>query len=117
MATTTFNPIVGRNLAQYRQRFGLTQEALANYLGVNREEVSYYENGKRSVPSAVLSKAAALFCIHEYDFYEEDSAAQSVNLSFAFRAEDLKAEDLPSIAAFKKIVRNYVDMKKALPHE
>ncbi len=117
MATQNLSNIVGRNLAQFRERFGLTQAAFAGYLGITREEVSYYETGKRSVPIAVLSKAAALFCVHEYDFYEEDAATQSVNLAFAFRAEDLKAEDLTSIAAFKKIVRNYVDMKKALVHE
>lgn len=114
MASTTPNPTVSRNLARFRERLGLTQTALADYLGIRREEVSYYENGRRAVPSAVLSKAAALFCIHEYDFYEEEEAAQDVNIAFAFRAGCLSEMDLPSIADFKKIVRNYLDMNKAL---
>ena len=96
---------------------GLTQEDLAQFLDIQREYIAYYEAGKRSIPSAHLSKLASLFCINEYDFYEADLQHQQVNISFAFRADELNQQDLMSIARFKKIVRNYLDMKKALTNE
>jgi len=96
---------------------GLSQDALAQFLGTGREQISYYETGARSIPSTQLSKLASLFCMHEYDFYEEDADASTVNMAFAFRADELRASDLESIAAFKKIVRNHMDMSRALTRE
>jgi hypothetical protein len=59
---------------------------------------------------------ASLFCLDEYDFYEEDAQRRKVNMAFAFRADHLREEDLQSIAQFKKIVRNYLNMKKVAAH-
>ena len=92
----------------------LTQEALAKYLETSREQVAYYETGKRSIPSAQLSKLANLFCMDEHDFYQEDPETKRINMTFAFRADALQEQDLQSIAQFKKIVRNYISMKKAM---
>lgn len=114
---TNTTPIIGQNIRLLREQMGLNQEALAQYLGIAREMVSYYENGTRPVPTAQLSKLADLFCIEEYDFYEEDPAKRKLNIAFAFRADALNANDLNGIARFKKIVRNYVTMKALLGHE
>lgn len=108
------NIIIGLNIKALREKMGLTQNALAQYLGTSREQVGYYEIGKRSMPSAQLSKLANLFCMNEYDFYEEDLQSKSINIAFAFRANELQAQDLESIAQFKKIVLNYISMKKAM---
>lgn len=114
MTSTTPNIIIGLNIKTLREKMGLTQEALAKYLDTQRENVSYYENGQRNIPSAQLSKLADLFCMNEYDFYEEDLQSRTINIAFAFRAEELQPQDLESIARFKKIVRNYMSMKKAM---
>lgn len=111
------NQIIGLNLKRYRESLGLTQDLLANYLGINREEVSYYENGRRAMPTQLLSRAANLFGIDEYDFYESDEATNEVKVSLAFRADTLGAEDLRHIADFRKIVLNYLGMKKATVNE
>lgn len=111
------NTIVGQNLKLLREGFGLTQEVLAQYLGVAREQVAYYESGARSIPTTHLGKLADLFCINEYDFYEEDTEKRKVNIAFAFRADNIAPPDLESIARFKKIVKNYLNMKKAAGHE
>ncbi|MFZ6665636.1 helix-turn-helix transcriptional regulator [Peijinzhouia sedimentorum] len=105
------NQIIGLNLRRYRESLNLTQDMLASYLGINREEVSYFETGKRIMPSALLNKAAKLFGIDEYDFYDSDEAAD-VKIALAFRAETLSPEDLHHIADFRKIVLNYLGMKK-----
>jgi transcriptional regulator with XRE-family HTH domain len=100
-----------------REELGLTQETLAKYLDTSREQIAYYEAGTRSITTPQLNKLANLFCMNEYDFYEEDSQKRKINIAFAFRADMLDPEDLESIAQFKKIVRNYVNMKNALRDE
>jgi transcriptional regulator with XRE-family HTH domain len=116
---TTISPaaVIGQNIKFLRERMGLTQEALAQYLGIAREQVGYYEIGQRTIPSGHLSKLANLFCMDEYDFYEEDLQQRNINIAFAFRADELQPQDLESIARFKKIVRNYLGMKKLAGNE
>jgi transcriptional regulator with XRE-family HTH domain len=109
--------IVGENIKSLREKMNLTQEALAHYLNTPRENISYYETGARSIPSSQLSKLANLFCMSEYDFYEENIENKEINIAFAFRAAELKPKDLESIAQFKKIVRNYMNMQKVLGDE
>lgn len=109
--------IVGQNIKTLREQLGLTQDALAQYLNTSREQVAYYEAGTRSISTAQLGKLANLFCMNEYDFYEEDPQKRKVNIAFAFRSETLQGQDIESIARFKKIVRNYVNMKKVLANE
>ncbi len=109
--------VIGKNLQALRQKMALTQEQMAEYLQINREEVSYYENGKRSVPSPLLSKVANLFGVDEYDLFEEDMGAATVNLALAFRADTLNPKDLEQIAGFKKIVMNYLRMKSIIESE
>lgn len=117
MTTTNPNAIVGQNIKLFRENLRLTQEALSEYLNTSREQVAYYENGTRSISTTQLSKLADLFCINEHDFYETDPDKRKVNIAFAFRADSLHAQDLKSIAQFKKIVRNYINMKTALVNE
>lgn len=106
------NPTLGKNLKLFREKLNLSQEQLANYLNINREEVSYYENAQRTMPLSLVQKAAQLFGVDEYDLEEYEPAEQELNLSFAFRAEGLTAEDLASIAKFKTIAKNYLNMLK-----
>jgi len=108
------NIIVGRNIKAIREKMGYTQEVLADYLGITREEVSYYENGNRTVPSKIITKIAGLFAIDEFDLFEEDDVLSKINLALAFRADHLNGEDLKTIASFKSIAMNYLKMNKTL---
>ncbi len=111
------NQVIGNNLKMYREKFGLTQDILAEYLGINREEISYYENGKRIAPTNVLYEAAKLFGIDEFDFYETDMESSGIKVALAFRADTLSVKDLKQIADFRKIVLNYLKMKQTLADE
>jgi len=109
--------LIGKNLQNLRKKLGFTQEQVAEYLHINREELSYYETGSRSIPSTLMSPLANLYGVDEYDLYEENLVLAQVNLALAFRAENVKTSDLEQIAKFKKIVRNYLSMKSLLENE
>ncbi len=117
MANNTTNSIVGQNIKLLREQLGLTQDALGQYLQTSREQIAYYENGSRTISTNHLTQLSSLFCLNEYDFYEENHETQKVNMAFAFRANELEAEDLKSISQFKKIVLNYLNMKNTLVDE
>lgn len=103
--------IVGSNIRQFRERLSMSQQELADFLGVTSPLVSYYEGGGRSVPMLTIEKLASLFGVDAYDLFEENASLHTANTAFAFRADDLLNTDLEQIAQFRKIVKNYVSMK------
>lgn len=108
------NKTIGQNIKALRGKLRLTQENLAEYLGIDRVNISYYENCERRIPVVHLNKLADLFGVELHDLLTEDLVNQSLNVSFAFRATNLTNEDLQNIAQFKRIVKNYlklVDLK------
>ena len=52
---------VNERIKKYRTELNLTQEYVANYLGINRAAVTQIENGNRKVSTDELSKLCALF--------------------------------------------------------
>ena len=105
---------VGTNVKVLREKQGITQQMLGDYLGIKREQINYYENGKRPIPSNYVTKIAELFAVDEYDLYQEDEALLQTNVAFAFRSDNLSVEDLKAIASFKKVAMNYLKMQTAL---
>jgi transcriptional regulator with XRE-family HTH domain len=106
---------VGQNIRQFRERLGFSQATVAAYLGLAREQVSYYETGNRPVPTDHLQRLADLFGIDAYDLLETETAQQQLNVALAFRADALTPDDLKNLAAFQRIVSNYRKMRKRLP--
>lgn len=108
------NTILANNIKAFRAKIGLTQEELASFLTISREEVNYYENAKRDVPQSLIANLANLFGVDEYDLFEEDDAVSKANIAFAFRASEINNNDLNTIASFKKIALNYLKIQKFL---
>lgn len=94
-----------------REKFGYSQDAVANFLEVKREMISYYETGAREVPLEVLEKLADLFGVDLEIFFIENVEEATTDLAFAFRADELNEKDLESIAAFRRIIKNYQRIK------
>jgi len=115
--TTETNHTLGKNIKVFRSEMGLSQQQIADYLGISRVEVSYYETGSRTAPTELISKLAGLFGVTEYELLEESPEHNKVKMALAFRTDKLKGEDLQAIAGFKKIVMNYLQMKKKLANE
>ena len=96
--------IIATNFKQLRNNLGFTQEKVAAYLGCNREEVSYYENGTREIPFSILEKASDLFGVELEEFFSKE---ETVGIRIAYRADNYSVEDLEEIARFKRIIKNY----------
>jgi len=106
------NMTIARNFKEYRKLIGLTQDSLAEHLGISRGEVNYYENGKRDIPVQIIESFSDIVGINPSDLLIEDLAERDINLVFAFRADDLLPKDLDSIASFKRIVKNYIKLQQ-----
>ena len=102
----------GQTLKLLREANNYTQENVAEFLGINRSTYSNYETGDREAPWAVLEKLANLYGCDQLDLESEDQAVLQGVIACAFRVDSLSVEDMKQVAAFKRLVMNYVKMKK-----
>lgn len=103
METTTGLVIKG-----LREKYGYTQDRVAEYLGIKREMISFYENEGREIPLDVLEKLSDLFGIELESFFVDNVDEALAEVVFAFRKDDLESDDMENMAAFGKIVKNYL---------
>lgn len=103
---------IGKNILVFRKKLGLSQQDIADYCGVPRELISFYETGNREVSLLHLEKISDFMNIELSVFLEDDPAEIKPDLALTFRANDLSQEDRKSIAFFRQIVKNYLKMKK-----
>ena len=97
----------GELIKSYREKNGLSQQTVSNYLGIKREALSYYENNEREAPLEVMEMLADLYGADLADFFETDPELAKTNIAFAFRAEAIEESDLFQLSAFRKAVKNY----------
>lgn len=102
----------GLIMKSLREKFGYVQENVASYLGISRELVSMYETGEREIPVEVLEKLSNLFCVDPDAFFAETQEEAIAQVAFAFRKDEMDVSDLNEIAAFGKIVKNYLKIKR-----
>ncbi len=105
-------PNPGLIMKSFREKFEYVQEEIAEYLGVSRELVSMYETGEREVPVDTLDKLSNLFCVEPDAFFADTPEEAIAQVAFAFRKDEMSAEDFNEIATFGKIVKNYLKIKK-----
>ena len=103
--------IIGNNIKLFREKLKLSQSDIAKYCGVNREVLSYYENGNREVSLLHLERISNYMNIEMEVFLEENSENIQPELALAFRADELTPKDRANIVYFKSIVKNYLKMK------
>ncbi|WAM33796.1 helix-turn-helix domain-containing protein [Caldicellulosiruptor morganii] len=107
---------IGQKLQEARKKAGLTQEAVADFLGVNKILISYYENGTREISIATLRNLANLYG-YTVDYFLSDDETREPEVSFLFRADELEKEDLEVIAMANKFLINLEEMKEMLAQE
>lgn len=106
--------IIGKNLAKLRGANKLTQQQVADCLAITRSAYSNYEEGTREAPMDVLVEAADLFGCEVHLLLERNEDVVDNMLVCAFRVEELSVADLHEISNFKKIVKNYIKIKRLL---
>ena len=111
------NKIIGQNLCKLRKANNFTQEQVAEYLGINRSTYSNYELGEREMPFELLERAADLFGCDLVLLLEENETVMDEMMLCSFRIDNLLADDLEQIAAFKRIVKNYMKMNQLLQEQ
>lgn len=66
---TNIKILVGMKIKQIRKSRGLTQEKLAELIGIEPQSMSYMETGKFSPSPDTLQKLSEVLCVKPYEFY------------------------------------------------
>ena len=99
-------------LKMMREKAGLRQGQIADYLGVTQTFISKVETGERNLTVDQLESVVNLYgySLAAFENVEEDTHP----IQFAFRAQDVSQEDLHIIAEIGKVAINSRFMAKAL---
>ena len=103
---------VYEKLKMMREKAGLRQEQIAEYLGVTQTFISKVETGERNLTVDQLESAVNLYGYSLAAFADMDQDAHPIQ--FAFRAQDVSQDDLRVIAEIGKIAINSRFMAKTL---
>jgi transcriptional regulator with XRE-family HTH domain len=98
---------LNERIKNYRNQLHLSQEYVANYLGVNRATVTQMELGKRKVSADELSKLSTLFGVTTDTLLHDDSVSQPATL-FARSFESLDENDqaeIMNLIRFKEMMK------------
>ncbi len=99
---------MGARLRQAREFLGLSQEAVAESLGVPRASVSAMESGRRKVSSLELQDLARLYK-RPMDFFlndGDDEVAEDETVQALFRAtSNLAQDDKEQVLRFAEFLR------------
>ncbi len=112
---------VGRALAKARERTGLSQEAAAQAVGLNRVVLSYYETGRRQPPLAVLVALARLYGIPLPALLEgtEELPAAPPASEVLYRAAPRTLSERAAVGMrrFSELVQAYLELLEELGGE
>ena len=103
---------INEKLKMMREKAGLRQEQIADYLGVTQTFISQVETGEKNLTVDQLESIANLYgySLASFASMEEDEHP----IQFAFRAQDVSQNDLRMIAEISKIAINSRFMAKML---
>jgi Zn-dependent peptidase ImmA (M78 family)/transcriptional regulator with XRE-family HTH domain len=101
-----------------RERSGLSQEAAADALGINRAVLSYYETGRRPIPLTAAASLARLYGTSlDRLLAGEQASAAAVDVSaILYRAAPLALADTArgGLRVLEQQLRDYVDLAQEL---
>ncbi len=97
---------LAQRLRESREYLGLSQETVAEHLGIPRASVSAMEAGKRKVSSIELRDLARLYRTTVEYLLGEDSTEQDPVVGALYRtASDLRQEDREQVLRFAEFLR------------
>lgn len=95
----TIDILVGGKVQAYRKALGISQEKLAEALGVTFQQVRKYEKGINRISAGRLYKISNFLQIDISYFFHLDNAAENKNS----QAPKLSSDDLELLALFSNI--------------
>lgn len=106
------NEVIGKKLKVLRKTKGLTQQDLANLLGVQRATISNYEVGRRSPHLTELQKLSELLGVSLEYFGVSNCEARDLiaRAKIVFDDENISYDEKASV--YKEIMRLYLEMDK-----
>ena len=104
--------LIGQKIKELREKAGLNQMQIAQFLGVDQSNISKCENGERQFQMDHLERLGSLFGMPLGDLMNEN--APLAPLKIAFRADGIQIEDLNAIADIHKIALNLEQMRALL---
>ena len=102
--------IMGDRLKASREKIGLTQNHIAEYLNVDQSLVSKFESGERVISTDMLDALSALFCCPVSAFVSNNDYGKPIE--FAFRTSAIEKNDLEALASINKIALNQLQMER-----
>lgn len=99
-------------LKMMREKAGLRQGQIAEYLGVTQTFISKVETGERNLTVDQLESVANLYGYSLASFTDKDMDPQPIQ--FAFQAQDVNQDDLRTIAEINRIAINSRFVAKTL---
>ena len=104
--------VIGQKIKALREKAGLNQGQLAQFLELDQSTVSKCEKGERQFQVDHLERLVSLFGLSLADLMNEEVSLSP--LQIAFRADGLQIEDLNAIADIQKIALNLNQMRTFL---
>lgn len=95
---------VGEKIKFFREKAGLKQTQVAEYLGIDQTYLSKIESNERNIPVELLEELAVLYRIDIEDFEKENIEISPI--TFSLRSKDIKDEDLHTLAKINRIAHN-----------
>lgn len=100
---------VGRNIKKLREKSGLNQKQIAEFLELDQSVVSKIEKGEVNISLDLINKLANLFCCPASTLVlSNESLVSGIN----YKSDLITREDLDSLALINKIVLNQFEMDK-----
>lgn len=111
---------IGHRLREARERMGMTQEQAARAVGILREQLSYFETGKRAIDLVTLIRLSELYGYAIGHFLAAPAKDRDLP-TVCFRAEELNEADNAVLAWLQRFARNLHMLNGLLgeagPHE
>jgi len=104
--------LIGQKVKELREKAGLTQMQIAQFLEVDQTTISKCEKGERQFQVDHLERLGNLFGVPLGDLMNEEVLVAP--LQIAFRADGMQVEDLNAIADIQKIALNLDQMRTLL---
>ena len=104
--------LIGQKVKALREKAGLSQAQIAQFLGVDQSNISKCEKGERQFQVDHLERLGSLFGLSLGHLMNEDVSVAP--LQIAFRADGMQIDDLQAIADIQKIALNLEQMRALL---